>query len=170
MTLKGVLAIGYGVYILISQYTLVTTPLAKIFGIIVLLSGILIITGAFLHKKNNPRWAWWLVEGIVDVAIGLFFVFKPQWAKAFILGLMAVWACIIGLIQIITAMRLKSYTHNWWTLLITGVLSILVAVIIFINPFMAQLAKISFVAIASIVFGLIMAYLSHILKDIYLKF
>ena len=170
MTLKGVLAIGYGVYILISQFTLVTTLLAKIFGIIILLSGILIIVGSFLHKRSNPRWAWWLIEGIVDITIGLFFVFKPQWAKAFILAIMAFWACIIGLIQIITALRLKIYMHNWWTLVFTGVCSILVAVTIFINPFVEQMTKISVVAIASIVFGLIMTYLSHMLKDIYLKY
>jgi uncharacterized membrane protein HdeD (DUF308 family) len=169
MTVKGILAVGFGLYIIvIFKYSIVTTFLAKIFGFIMLISGLLINTGAVLHKKTNPRWIWWLVEGIVDIVIGALFLFKPQWAKAFILAIMAFWACIIGLIQIITAIRMKGYMNNWWSLLLTGIFSILFAVLIFINPLYGKYTIVTVVGLAAIIFGLIMIYLSKTLKDVYL--
>jgi len=168
MTLKGILAVGFGLYILLFQYSIVTTLLAKIFGIIIIISGILIITGAFLHKKTNPRWVWWLIEGIVDLLIGAVFIFKPQWAKAFILGIMAVWACIIGILQIITAFRMNTYMTNWWSLLIGGIFSILFALLIFVNPFYGTFTIVTIVGVAAIIFGLMVIYMSRTLKEVYL--
>ena len=168
MTLKGVLAIGFGIVALIRQYPLIKSSLAISFGMLVLASGIMIITGAFLHKKINPRWIWWLVEGILDLLIGAFFVFQPELAKAFFLFFLALWACIIGIIQILTSFRMISYMGRWWVMLITGVFSILFAILIFINPFYAKYNLISIIGVACIIFGLIMVFLSRTLRDIYL--
>jgi uncharacterized membrane protein HdeD (DUF308 family) len=169
MTVKGILAVGFGLYIIvIFKYSIVTTFLAKIFGSIMLISGLMINTGAFLHKKTNPRWVWWLIEGVADIIIGALFLFKPQWAKAFILGIMAFWAFIIGLIQIITAIRMQGYMNNWWSLLVTGTFSILFAVLIFINPFYGKYPIVTIVGISAIIFGLIMIYMSKTLKEVYL--
>jgi uncharacterized membrane protein HdeD (DUF308 family) len=168
MTAKGILAVGFGLYILLFQYIMFTTFLAKIFGTILIISGLLIITGSFLHKKTNPRWVWWFIEGIVDLAIGAVFLFKPQWAKAFILGIMAFWACMIGILQIITAFRMNTYMTNWWNLLVGGIFSILFAILIFINPFYGTFTIVKIVGIAAIVFGLMVIYMSRTLKEVYL--
>ena len=168
MTIKGILAVGFGLYILLFQYSIVTTLIAKIFGIIIVISGLLIISGAFLHKSTNPRWVWWLIEGIVDLAIGAVFLFKPQWAKAFILGIMSLWACIIGVLQIITAFRMNTYMTNWWSLLAGGVFSILFAVLIFINPFYGTFTIVTILGAAAIVFGLMVIFMSRTLKEVYL--
>lgn len=168
MTLKGILAVGFGLFILLFQYSIVTTFLAKIFGSIIVVSGILIIIGAFLHKQTNPRWVWWFIEGIVDISIGAVFVFKPQWAKAFILGIMALWACLIGILQIITAFRMNNYMSNWWNLLVGGIFSILFAILIFINPFYGTFAIVTILGFAAIIFGLMVIYMSRTLKDVYL--
>ena len=168
MTLKGVLAISFGIIVLIRHYPLVKSSLAVSFGILVLASGFMIITGAFLHKRTSPRWMWWLVEGILDIILGTFFVFKPDLAKAFFLLFLAIWASIIGLIQISTSFRMINYMDRWWFMLLSGVFSIMFAILIFINPFYAKYNLTSIIGVSCIIFGLIMVFLSRTLRDIYL--
>jgi len=168
MTLKGILAISFGIVVLIMQYPLVKSSLAISFGLIVIASGGMIFTGAFLHRKENPRWRWWLVEGIIDLLLGAFFVFKPHLAKAFFLIFLALWASVIGIIQIFTSFRMISYIENWWSMLLTGIFSILFAILVFINPFYAEYNMSSIIGASCIILGLIMVYTSRTLRDIYL--
>jgi uncharacterized membrane protein HdeD (DUF308 family) len=168
MTLKGALAIGFGLVVLILQFPFVKRSLTISFGILVIASGILILTGAFLHKKSSPRWAWWLGEGIVDLAIGAFFVIKPQWAGAFFLFFLALWAFTTGIIQVATSLRLKIYMSNWWVLILTGLFSILFGILIFINPFVASIQIMTIIGVFTIIFGIILVYISRTLKDVYL--
>ena len=168
MTLKGLLAIGFGLVVLIRHYPLIKKSLAISFGIIVLASGAMIISGAFLQKRSNPRWRWWLIEGIIDILIGAFFVFRPQYAKAFFLYFLALWACVIGVIQVTTSFRMTNYMKNWWSMLGTGIFSILFAVLVFINPFYTSYSLGTIIGVSCVVFGLLMAYTSRILREIYL--
>lgn len=168
MTLKGLLAIGFGMVVLIMNYPLIKKSLAISFGIIVLASGAMIISGAFLHKQSNARWRWWLIEGIIDILIGAFFVFKPQFAKAFFLLFLALWACIIGIIQVMTSFRMINYMKNWWSMLGTGIFSILFAILVFINPFYTSYSLGSIIGVSCIILGLMMVYTSRILREIYL--
>lgn len=168
MTLKGALAIGFGLVVLILQFPFVKRSLTTSFGILVIASGLLILIGAILHKKTSPRWAWWLGEAIVDLALGGFFVTKPQWAGAFFLLFLALWAFITGFIQVITSLRLKTYMDNWWILILTGLFSILFSILIFINPFVGSIAVVTLIGISTIIFGIILVYISRTLKDAYL--
>jgi uncharacterized membrane protein HdeD (DUF308 family) len=168
MTLKGLLAIGFGLVVLIRQYPLIKSSMAISFGILVLLSGGMIVTGAFLHKRTNPRWRWWLIEGIIDILIGAFFVFKPQLAKAFFLFFLALWAFIIGMIQVLTSLRMMNYMHKWWSMMATGIFSIVFAVLIFINPFYTSYNLGTVIGVSCLIFGLLMTYSSRILRNIYL--
>jgi len=57
---------------------------------------------------------------------------------------------------------------RWWFMLLSGVFSILFAILIFINPFYAKYNLFSIIGIACIIFGLLMVFLSRTLRDIYL--
>ena len=168
MTLKGLLAIGFGLVMLIRKYPLMKSSLAISFGIIILASGAMIITGAFLHKRINPRWNWWLFEGIIDIVIGTFFVFSPNLAKAFFLYFLSIWAFAIGIIQIITAFRMITYLERWWSMLLTGILSILFAFLFFLNPLYTLMRVSVVVGLSCMIFGIILILNSRILRNIYL--
>jgi uncharacterized membrane protein HdeD (DUF308 family) len=168
MTLKGLLAVGFGLIVIIRQYPLIKSSLAISFGIVVILSGAMIITGAFLHRRDNPRWFWWLIEGIIDLLIGAFFVFSPSVAKAFFMYFLALWAFALGVLQIITAMKMINYIERWWILLSTGILSIFLALIFFLNPFYTMFRLSFLVGLSCLVFGGILIFNSRILRNIYL--
>ena len=168
MSIKGILAIGFGIMMLIRKNPMIKSSLAISFGVLVVVSGLLIITGAFLHRKISPRWRSWLIEGLLDIIIGTIFVIKPQLAKAFFLYFLAIWAFITAFIQIITSFRMINYMERWWTFLITGIFCILFAILIFINPFYAKYNLSAIIGLSCIVFGMLLVYLSRILRDIYL--
>ncbi len=168
MTIKGILSIGFGIIMLVRKNPMIKSSLAISFGVLVIVSGLLIITGAFLHRKISPRWRSWLIEGLIDIIIGAIFVIKPQLAKAFFLYFLAIWAFITAFIQIITSFRMINYMDRWWTLLMTGIFCILFAILIFINPFYANFNLNAIIGVSCIVFGMILVYLSRVLRDIYL--
>lgn len=168
MTLKGLLAFGYGLIIFLIANSIIKKDLVLTFGILVIASGMMIITGAFLHKKINPRWKWWLVEGAIDIIIGILFIKIPDQARAFFLGFLALWAAAIGIIQIITSVRMITYLDRWWTLLITGILSIIFAILFFLNPLYTLVDKNITVGLSCMIFGLILISNSRLLRNIYL--
>lgn len=170
MTIKGILAIGFGIMMLVRKNPMIKSSLAISFGILVIISGMLIITGALLHRKFNPRWRWWLIEGLIDLLIGGIFVVQHKHAKAFFLYFLAIWAFITAFIQIVTSFRMINYMDRWWSMLLTGIFSLLFAILIFFNPFYTKynMAMSVIIGISCIIFGLIMVYLSRILRDIYL--
>jgi uncharacterized membrane protein HdeD (DUF308 family) len=168
MTIKGFLAIGFGIVMLVRKNPMIKSSLALSFGMLVIISGLLIITGAFLHRRINPRWRAWFIEGLIDLTIGAIFVVKPQLAKAFFLYFLAIWAFFTAFIQIVTSFRMINYMERWWLMLITGVFSVLFAILIFINPFYAKLNLGLIIGLSCIIFGVIMVYQSRVFRDIYL--
>jgi uncharacterized membrane protein HdeD (DUF308 family) len=115
MTLKGALAIGFGIILLIMQYPLIKSSLAISFGFILVASGGMIFTGAFLHRCDNPRWRLWLIEGAFDILLGAFSFFKPQMARAFFLIFLACGRLLLALSSMLTSFRMISYMERWWT-------------------------------------------------------
>lgn len=170
MTIKGILAIGFGIVMLIRNNPMIKSSIAISFGVLVIVSGLLIIIGAFLHRKMSPRWRSWLIEGLIDIIIGAIFVTQHDSAKAFFLYFLALWAFITAFIQIITSFRMINYMERWWTMLLTGVFSLLFAILIFFDPFYTKynMAMNTIIGISCIIFGLIMVYQSRIFRDIYL--
>lgn len=168
MTLKGILSIGFGLFVIIQHYPLIRSSLAVTFGLILIASGIMIVTGAFMHKKTNPRWRSWLVEGAIDIIIGTVFVFKPDLAKAFFLFFLALWAFAIGVIQIVTSIRMINYMERWWSMMLSGIFSLMFSILILVNPFYAKFDLSLIIGFSCIVFGLIQVYNSRILRNIYL--
>lgn len=170
MTIKGILAIGFGIVMLIRKNPLIKSSLAISFGVLVIVSGLLIITGALLHRKISPRWRSWLIEGLIDIIIGSIFVTQHDSAKAFFLYFLAIWAFITAFIQIVTSFRMINYMDRWWTMLLTGIFSLLFAILIFFNPFYTKfnMGMSVIIGISCIIFGLIMVYMSRVLRDIYL--
>jgi uncharacterized membrane protein HdeD (DUF308 family) len=168
MTLKGLLSISYGLIVVIRHYPLIKSSMAVSFGLILVGSGLMIIVGAFMHKSANPRWKWWLIEGAIDIVIGTVYVFKPDLAKAFFLFFLAIWAFAIGVIQIITSLRMINYMDRWWLMMLAGIFSLLFAILVFINPFYANFDLSLIIGFSCVVFGVIQVINSRILRNIYL--
>jgi uncharacterized membrane protein HdeD (DUF308 family) len=159
--LRGVLAIIFGVLAFIWP-GLTALVLVFMFGIYAVFDGVLTLASAFRARASNPRWWLGVLEGIVSIAAGLIaFIWPAQTAVALVF-VIAAWAILTGILEIAAAIRLRDEIKGKgeWAIALTGVVSIILGVVLLINPGNSILALTWVIASYAIIFGLLMIYLA----------
>ena len=152
--LRGIAAIIFGIIALL--YPGITlTVLVILFGAWVLVDGVFRLVGAIGHRASDPDWGWQLVIGILGIVIG-FLTFRAPGVTALALVIyIAAWALMIGVTEIVVAIRLRREIKGEWFLILMGLLSIIFAVILLWNPIPGALALVWLIASYAIVFGIL---------------
>jgi uncharacterized membrane protein HdeD (DUF308 family) len=73
-----------------------------------------------------------------------------------LLWFMASWAIVLGIFQIVGAIQLRKEIDNEWTLILSGVVSVLFGVILFVAPGAGALGLVWVIAAYAIIFGVLM--------------
>ncbi len=164
LTINGIIAVIFGVFALfIPQGTILT--IAKYFGFILLLGGLILLIGALMNKKKQKNYTLLLIEGIVTLILGLIILlFTRQTLELFVI-IVGIWAIILGIMQLVILTGIERAGSNKRILLINGLLTLLFGVLIFFNPFQAAMAFTVLVGIIALVFGVIMIYISFQIKN-----
>jgi hypothetical protein len=95
------------------------TVLVLFWGAFALVDGFLSLVAAF-RTDNDHRWGL-LLEGIVGVGAGLVTFFYPGLTALGLLYIIAVWALITGVLELVAAVRLRKVIHNEWWLALSGI-------------------------------------------------
>ncbi len=157
--LRGVLAIVFGVLAFVWP-GLTAVALVFLFGAYAFFDGLLSIFAAVRNREVNDRWWLVLLEGLVGIAAGVIAFLFPVSAGIALLFIIAAWAIITGVLEIMAAVRLRQEIDNEWVLGLTGVLSILLGAVIFISPGAGLLGLVWAIGGYAILFGLLMLYLA----------
>jgi uncharacterized membrane protein HdeD (DUF308 family) len=173
LLLKGLIIMVYGVLALLKIFPSLSS--LRVFIILTLVNGVLILFGTFYYKKHNSHWILWLIEGAFDFVIGitgiiiilLMKMVKLHVINLFIIQIIALWALIHGIIHSISASRLKQYVPSGKIALVFGLAVICLALILFVKPIISTAADYIFVGSFSIAIGLMLALISIILRKIY---
>jgi uncharacterized membrane protein HdeD (DUF308 family) len=164
VVLRGVLAILFGLTAFVwPEITLVV--LVWIFGIYVLADGLVSIGTGLSRTKDSPRWWVFILEGLVSIVAGGIALIWPQIATLAIVLLMAGWAFLTGILEIVAAIRLRHEINNEWLLALGGIISIVLGVFLFLQPFAGGIAIIWTVAAYAIIFGLLLIALGFRLRN-----
>ena len=163
--IRGVVAILFGVI------ALVFPPVAL--GVLVgLFAAWAIIDGANslltgVRTRGQDR-SWWLeiLEGVVSVAAGVIALVLPGIASHILLLLIAAWAIVTGVVQIVTAIRLRTVIAGEAWLALAGVASIVFGVILLVFPTAGALSIAWLIASFAIVFGAFLAMLGWRLRGV----
>ncbi|MBN2485209.1 MAG: hypothetical protein JXB34_04460 [Bacteroidales bacterium] len=147
----------------------------NIFLILMLSNGIIILFGTFFYPKHNSHWIYWLIEGILDLVIGIAGIFiiymtnlvKPHILNLFFAQIVALWAVLHGIIHSASARRLKQYVPTGQIAFACGISVILLAFVLLLKPFFSSASDYMFVGGFSIAIGLLLASISIILRKIY---
>jgi uncharacterized membrane protein HdeD (DUF308 family) len=110
-----------------------------------------------------PRW-WLAVVGVVSILAGVGAFLWPGMTTLVLLLLIAVWAIILGVLQIWGAIQLRKEIEGEWLLILGGLLSIVFGAILIIQPGAGALALVWMIGWFAILVGCIHIALAFRLK------
>ena len=132
----GILLMIIGVYAWFHPATALA-GLALYLGFVLVLIGV----GYLIAFFGNRLSGWYLVLGIIDIVVGVLFVSNLPTATAAIPFIFAIWVLVVGAIQIVHAIDIRNiFPRVWGWPLISGILGIIFALLIFYNPFAGTVA------------------------------
>ena len=161
LALRGVIAVLFGLLtFFIPGITLISLVLS--FGFYAILDGIFDIVSAM--KAPGHHWPL-LVEGIVGIVAGLVTFMWPAITAMVLVYLIAFWAILTGVLEIVAGIRLREVIANEMLLILMGVISTLFGILIIIFPGAGALAIIIWIGAYALVFGIILIALAFRLRS-----
>jgi len=163
VVLRGVAGVLFGVLAFLWP-GITLAVLVIVWGAYALADGILALIAAYrVRDQGKPFWSL-VVVGLLGIAAGIVTFIWPGMTALVLLLFIAAWAFVMGIFQIIAAIRLRKEIQNEWLLGLSGVLSVLFGIIMFVQPGAGALAVIWVIAAYAIVFGILLIWLGLRLK------
>ena len=152
--LKGLLLIVFGIWLLRAPSENII-KLSVVFGIFIIIGGLLEVWLAFKNKQNHIQWEWTLTSGILDILLGAFLIANPEFILWLITLFVSIWLIIRGILAIRLAMLLKKTESSGSGFnLVLGIILIILAIILIWHPKIIGLTIGFWTAIAFISLGI----------------
>jgi uncharacterized membrane protein HdeD (DUF308 family) len=160
LLVRGIIAVLFGLLAFMwPGLTLVT--LVLLYAAYALVDGLMAIWAGATSRT------WGLVLfGILGVLVGIYALFFPGITALALLYLIAAWAFIRGLFEIATAIQMRKQISNEWSLILSGIIAIVFAIVLVANPSAGALAMIFVIGTFAILFGLAMIFLAFRIKSL----
>ncbi len=163
VALRGVIAILFGFAAIVWPSSTVVI-LLLLFGAFAVVNGIFTLISALGPGASMDRTPL-IVHGVFSIVLGILVFVWPGLTALALLYFVAIWAIIIGVLEIIAAVRLRREITNEWFLGIGGAISIIFGIICFIHPAGGILALIWLVGIYAILLGITLVALGFRLRS-----
>lgn len=163
--LRGVLAILFGVLAFFAPQFGIAI-LVGLFAAWAIIDGIgNLIAG--IRTRGQDR-SWWLevLEGLVSVAAGVVALLLPAYAAQVLVLVIAAWAVITGVIEVVMAVRLRRVIENEVWMALAGTASILFGIILVLFPSAGALSLVWLIGSFAIAFGAFLIILGWRLRQI----
>jgi uncharacterized membrane protein HdeD (DUF308 family) len=150
--LRGILAIAFGIVAFFAP-SLGIAVLVGLFAAWALIDGVTSIV-AGIRTRGRDR-SWWLeiLEGIAGIAAGLLALIFPAFAAEVLVLIIAAWAIITGILEIVAAIRLREQIRGEVWLGLAGVASILFGIVLVLFPAAGALSLVWLIGASAIAFG-----------------
>jgi uncharacterized membrane protein HdeD (DUF308 family) len=159
LALRGLLAIIFGlIALLMPGLTLIA--LVILFGAYSLVDGVFGVAAAVRAAEAHNRWGWLLVEGIAGILTGIITFVWPSITTIVLLYLIAAWAIVTGVFELIAGFQLRGHLANEFLLLLGGAASIIFGVLLIAQPAAGALALLWLIGIYALVFGALVLILA----------
>src|SRR5262245_13474841 len=121
LLLNGLAAVLFGV-VAWAWPGVTLLALIALFGAYCLVEGIVAVFAAVSHEDRQRPWGHMLLLGIVSILAGIVAFIWPGHTAAAVLLIIAFWAMVRGILQIVAAIELRRILRNEWLLALAGVL------------------------------------------------
>lgn len=139
LVLRGVIAALFGIYALINPGAALSL-LVLIFGIFLVIDGILSVVGAIVVGREGGSWGVFLLIGVLEIAVAILAFTNPDVFASLFFILIGIWALFKGLFELLLGIAISKEVEGEWMLILSGVLSMLFGVLAILFPFFESAA------------------------------
>jgi uncharacterized membrane protein HdeD (DUF308 family) len=158
LALRGLAAVLFGVLAFIWPGITIFT-LVLLFGAYALVNGILALVISFKGPRRIRRFGSLIFGGLISVAAGVIAFIWPGMTAFSLVIVIAAWAIVNGVAEIVAAIRLRKEISGEWLLVVAGIASILFGIVLFLNPFIGALVLVWWIGGFTFAFGILLIVL-----------
>lgn len=164
VALRGVVALLFGV-LTIFRPGVTLAALILLFGAYAVVNGLFTIVAAIANRHGERHWVWLIVSGVLSIALGVLTFLMPGVTGIVLLYLIAGWAIVTGIGEVMTAIRLREVITGEWLLILAGVVSVLFGLLLIVFPGAGALAVVLWIGTYAIVIGILLLALAFRLRS-----
>lgn len=164
LALRGVAALIFGILAFVWP-GMTLLGLVFLFGAYALLNGILSLVAAFKAPEGMANKGSLIFLGLLSIVAGLLTFFIPGITALGLVLLIAAWALVNGVIEIVAAIKLRKVVRNEWLLILAGVLSVVFGILLLLQPGVGGLALIFWIGAWAIVMGILLLILAFKIRS-----
>ncbi len=163
--LRGIAGIVFGI-LTFALPGMALLTLVLLFGAYALVEGVLNVAGALRRTEPREKPTWMLLlEGAVSILAGLLAFFVPGLTALSLLFVIAGWSVVKGVLEIAAAIRLRHRIEREWLLALSGILSAVFGVLLFVFPGAGALTVVLWIGAYAVVFGALLIALGIKLRN-----
>ena len=135
--ISGVLLVFAGVLAIVAPSSILLS-LTIVFGLTMLISGIISVAVYIFCSKHLYGAGWLLAEGILTALLGLFVLCDQVAMVSVIPYVFGLWSVFSGVIRAVDSLEIKRFGVNgWYWMMLVGVAEIVLGFATFIRPVIA---------------------------------
>jgi uncharacterized membrane protein HdeD (DUF308 family) len=158
--LRGIVAILFAV-LAFAQPGITLAALVLLYGAYVLVDGAFAVSAGIMTKT------WGLIlSGVLGIIAGALTFAYPGITALVLLYIIAFWALLTGILEIIAAIRFRKEIENEWMLGIGGALSVLIGLWMIARPGVGALSIVWLIACYALLYGILMTALAFRLRSL----
>jgi len=165
LLLRGIVAILFG--ILAFRFPGMTlAALVLLFGVYAFVDGVFSLFGAIAgwrHREN--RWLL-LLEGFIGLGAAFVTLRAPVLTAVALIFFIAAWALATGVLKIVGAIRLRREISGEFWLALSGIASVIFALLVMLRPAVGALAMIWVIGWYAVLMGVMLIILSFKLRGL----
>lgn len=162
--MRGVVAILIGLVALVLPI-ITLAALALLFGAYAFVDGVLSLIAVMKGGLARDRWWALLLEGLIGIGAGVVTVIWPGITVLALLYVIAFWAIVTGVLEIMAAVRLRKHMAGEWLLILAGIASLVFGILLLVAPGPGAVVVGWWIGAYALIFGVVMLALSFRLRS-----
>jgi uncharacterized membrane protein HdeD (DUF308 family) len=165
IALRGFLALIFGILVL-AWPGVALAILAIIFGAYVFVDGIFTLVAAVNYKAGAGRRTWLFIRGIAGIVVGLITFFWPAITALALVIIIAAWALVTGVMELIFAFKANQDSAIKWMFAISGILSLILGALMLAQPIIGALVIVWVIGAYAVLAGILLIILGFRLRSV----
>lgn len=164
LLLRGIVAILFGI-LMFARPGISLATLVLFFGAYAFADGVLKSYVAITHRQDRENWGMLLLGGLLGIGVGILTWMAPGITALSLLFYIAVWAIAGGVLEVVTAIRLRKEIDHEWRLILAGLVSIAFGAALIVRPGAGALALLWMIASFAMIFGISLMVLAFRMRS-----